>query len=69
MNKRYDLIVVGARCAGAATAMLMEKKGYKVLLLDKAEFPSDTISTHIIFPPGVELLHRWGVLDDVLDTG
>lgn len=66
MEKIYDAIIIGARCAGAPTAMLLARKGYKVLLLDKAEFPSDTISTHIIFPPGVELMGHWGLLDEVI---
>ena len=47
----YDAIVVGARCAGSPTAMLLARKGYKVLLLDKAGFPSDTLSTHYIHQP------------------
>ena len=49
----YDVIVVGARCAGSPTAMLLARKGYKVLLVDRATFPSDTLSTHIVQPPGV----------------
>src|SRR5690349_7367167 len=61
----YDAIVVGARCAGAPTAMLLARQGYKVLLLDRAGFPSDTLSTHFIQPPGVARLARWGLLDRV----
>jgi flavin-dependent dehydrogenase len=68
MNKKYDAIIIGARCAGSPTAMLLARKGYKVLLLDKAEFPSDTISTHIIFLTGVERLKRWGMLEEMLAT-
>jgi 2-polyprenyl-6-methoxyphenol hydroxylase-like FAD-dependent oxidoreductase len=45
--------------------MLLARKGYKVLLLDKATFPSDTISTHHIHQPGVERLGRWGLLDQI----
>ena len=48
----YDAIVVGARCAGSPTAMLLARKGYKVLVVDQATFPSDTISTHLDPPPG-----------------
>jgi hypothetical protein len=48
----YDAVIVGARCAGAPTAMLLARTGYQVLLLDRASFPSDTISTHIIWPHG-----------------
>jgi flavin-dependent dehydrogenase len=64
----YDAIIVGARCAGSPTAMLLAQKGYKVLLLDKAKFPSDTISTHIIWPPGTAKLKRWGLLDEIAST-
>jgi flavin-dependent dehydrogenase len=67
--KGYDAIVVGARCAGSPTAMLLARKGYKVLVVDKAAFPSDTISTHLIHPPGVAALRRWGLLDRVTATG
>ena len=49
----YDLIVVGARCAGSPLAMLLARKGYRVLLVDKATFPSDTLSTHTLAQFGV----------------
>lgn len=65
----YDAIVVGARCAGSPVAMLLARKGYRVLLLDKATFPSDTISTHLIHPPGVAALERWGLLQRLVATG
>ena len=65
----YDAIIVGARCAGAPTAMLLARKGYRVLLVDKATFPSDTISTHIIWPHGAEIMDRWGLLDRLAATG
>lgn len=61
----YDAIVVGARCAGSATAMLLARRGYKVLMVDKAGFPSDTLSTHYIHQPGVAALARWQLLDEV----
>ena len=61
----YDAIIVGARCAGSPLAMLLARKGYRVLLLDKATFPSDTISTHHIHQPGVARLKRWGLLEKV----
>jgi flavin-dependent dehydrogenase len=64
----YDAIVVGARCAGSPTAMLLARKGYRVLMVDRAAFPSDTISTHIIWPPGVARLKRWGLLNKVADS-
>src|SRR5437764_2483039 len=69
MAQEYDAIVVGARCAGAPTAMLLARKGYRVLLVDRASFPSDTLSTHMIHAPGVAALSRWGSLDRVLATG
>ena len=62
----YDAIVVGARCAGSPTAMLLARKGYRVLLLDRARFPSDILSTHYIHQPGCARLKRWGLLDRVI---
>jgi flavin-dependent dehydrogenase len=56
MNDQYDAIVVGARCAGATTAMLLARRGYRVLVVDQAKFPSDTLSTHVIHAPGVAAL-------------
>ncbi|MBA3473654.1 MAG: NAD(P)/FAD-dependent oxidoreductase [Rubrobacter sp.] len=66
---QYDAIVVGARCAGSPTAMLLARKGYNVLVVDRAKFPSDTISTHLVHPPGVAALWRWGLLDRLVATG
>jgi flavin-dependent dehydrogenase len=60
---RYDAIVVGARCAGSPTAMLLARKDHRVLLLDKATFPSDTMSTHVVHPPGAAAMRRWGLLE------
>ena len=65
----YDAIVVGARCAGSPTAMLLARAGHRVLLVDRAGFPSDTLSTHYIHQPGVARLRRWGLLDRVVATG
>ncbi|QOC90671.1 NAD(P)/FAD-dependent oxidoreductase [Micromonospora craniellae] len=65
----YDVIVVGARCAGSPTAMLLARAGHRVLLLDRARFPSDTLSTHLVHPPGVGALRRWGLLDRLIATG
>jgi flavin-dependent dehydrogenase len=65
----YDAIIVGARCAGSPTAMLLARKGYRILLVDKATFPSDTISTHILWPHGAALMDRWGLLDRLAATG
>ncbi len=65
----YDVIVVGTRAAGAATAMLLARRGLRVLAVDRSTFPSDTLSTHQIQLPGVERLQRWGLLDRIDDSG
>ncbi|MFI2351115.1 NAD(P)/FAD-dependent oxidoreductase [Streptomyces sp. NPDC019443] len=65
----FDAIVVGARCAGAPTAMLLARAGCRVLMLDRAAFPSDTLSTHLIHQPGVAALARWGLLETVRASG
>ncbi len=65
----YDVIVVGARCAGSPAAMLFARRGYRVLLLEKASFPRDKLSSHYIHQPGVALLDRWGLLDAVRASG
>lgn len=64
----YDAIVVGARCAGSPTAMLLARKGYRVLMVDRALFPSDTLSTHALRPEGAQKLKRWGLLARVAAT-
>jgi 2-polyprenyl-6-methoxyphenol hydroxylase-like FAD-dependent oxidoreductase len=69
MSRAFDAIVVGARCAGSPTAMLLARKGYRVLLVDRATFPSDTVSTHMIHHPGVAALQRWELLDRVAASG
>ena len=66
---QYDAIVIGARCAGSPTAMLLARKGYKVLVVDRATFPSDTVSTHLVHPTGMDCLSRWGLKEKVLSTG
>jgi 2-polyprenyl-6-methoxyphenol hydroxylase-like FAD-dependent oxidoreductase len=68
-DNRYDAIVVGARCAGSPTAMLLARRGHKVLVVDRATFPSDTVSTHLLHPPGVASLRRWGLLERLTATG
>ena len=61
----YDAIVIGARCAGSPTAMLLARRGYRVLLLDRCAFPNDTFRNHFIQHPGAVLLQRWGLLEQV----
>lgn len=65
----FDAIVVGARCAGAPTAMLLARAGYRVLLLDRTPYGTDTLSTHLIHQPGVAALARWGLLERVRASG
>jgi 2-polyprenyl-6-methoxyphenol hydroxylase-like FAD-dependent oxidoreductase len=69
MSQAYDAIIVGARCAGSPTAALLARKGYRVLVVDKATFPSDTVSTHVLHPLAVAALARWGLLDRLTATG
>ena len=68
MSTDYDAIVVGARCGGSPTAMLLARAGYRVLLVDRAKFPSDTMSTHLAHPPAVAALDRWGILEQLEAT-
>jgi 2-polyprenyl-6-methoxyphenol hydroxylase-like FAD-dependent oxidoreductase len=68
-GNRYDVIVVGARCAGSPAAMLLARRGYRVLVVDRARFPSDTVSTHLLHPPGVAALARWGLLERLVASG
>ena len=59
----YDAIIVGARCAGSPTAMLLARKGYRVLLVDKATFPSDVVNGYYLHQTAVARLKYWGLLD------
>lgn len=68
-HQSYDALVVGARCAGAATAMLLARKGWRVLVIDRGSYGADTISTHALMRGGVLQLHRWGVLPRLQDAG
>jgi flavin-dependent dehydrogenase len=68
-RNRHDVVIVGARVAGAATAMLLARLGHDVVVVDQASFPSDTVSTHAIARSGVVQLRRWGLLEAVLDSG
>jgi 2-polyprenyl-6-methoxyphenol hydroxylase-like FAD-dependent oxidoreductase len=65
----YDVVVVGARPAGAATAMLLARAGLRVLVVDRSRYGADTLSTHALMRGGVLQLHRWGLLDRVVDAG
>jgi 2-polyprenyl-6-methoxyphenol hydroxylase-like FAD-dependent oxidoreductase len=63
INNTYDVVIVGARCAGAATAMLLAALGLRVLVFDKSHLGTDTLSTHALMRPAVLLLRRWGISD------
>ncbi len=59
---KVDAVVVGARCAGAATALLLARAGARVLMVDRGVYGSDTTSTHALMRGAILQLHRWGVL-------
>jgi 2-polyprenyl-6-methoxyphenol hydroxylase-like FAD-dependent oxidoreductase len=69
LKSRYDAVVIGARCAGASTAMLLARRGMDVLLVDRDRRGADTLSTLALMRAGVLQLHRWGVLDRVRAEG
>jgi flavin-dependent dehydrogenase len=67
--ERFDVVVVGARVAGAATALLLARQGLRVVVVDRARRGDDTSSTHAFMRGGTALLHRWGLLDRVVAAG
>jgi 2-polyprenyl-6-methoxyphenol hydroxylase-like FAD-dependent oxidoreductase len=69
VKKRYDAIIVGARVAGAATGLLLARAGARALIVDRDIQIGDTLSTHALMRPAVELLSHWGLLDRLLDAG
>jgi flavin-dependent dehydrogenase len=56
--QHYDVIIAGARCAGAATALLLARQGARVLVLDRSRYGTDTLSTHALMRGAVVQLHR-----------
>src|SRR5262245_65792631 len=66
---KFDVVIVGARCAGAATALLLARAGARVLVVDRALQGSDTTWTHALMRGGVLQLHRWGVLPAIVEAG
>ena len=68
-TSHHDVVVVGARCAGSSTAMLLARQGLDVVVVDRATFPSDTLSTHALARGGVVQLARWGLLEAVVASG
>ena len=69
MPRKYDVVVVGGRCAGSPLAMLLAREGLSVALVEQATFPRDTLSTHIFQTSALAFLNRVGVLDAVRATG
>jgi 2-polyprenyl-6-methoxyphenol hydroxylase-like FAD-dependent oxidoreductase len=69
VTRKVDVVVVGARAAGATTAMLLARFGLDVLLVDRSRYGSDTMSTHALMRGGVMQLSRWGLLDQVIAAG
>src|SRR5512134_937876 len=68
-RRHYDVLIAGARCAGASTALLLARRGLRVLVVDPARRGSDTLSTHALMRGAVLQLHRWGLLDAVRASG
>jgi flavin-dependent dehydrogenase len=68
MRANYDVVIVGARPAGAATALLLARNGLRVLAIDRGDYATDTVSTHALMRGGVLQLLRWGVLPDIIDA-
>jgi len=66
---RYDVVVVGGRVAGAATALLLARAGVRVALIDRSRPDSDIVSTHGLMRVGVAQLSRWGLLDQITEAG
>ena len=66
---KLDAVIVGARCAGAATALLLARAGARVLLVDKSPYGSDTTSTHALMRGAILQLDRWGVLPAIVAAG
>jgi flavin-dependent dehydrogenase len=66
---RWDVLIVGARPAGAATALQLARAGLRVLVIDRARRGSDILSTHALMRGGVMLMHQWGVLKEVVAAG
>src|SRR5262245_55001239 len=69
LNQHYDAVIIGARCAGAATAMLLARRGMSVLLFDRDRRGADTLSTLAMMRAGVLQLRRWGLLEQVRAAG
>ncbi len=68
-RRHYDAVIIGARVAGASTAMLLARRGLRVLAVDRSAYGSDTLSSHALMRGAITQLHRWGVLPSVVAAG
>jgi 2-polyprenyl-6-methoxyphenol hydroxylase-like FAD-dependent oxidoreductase len=68
-SETCDVLIVGARCAGASAAMLLARAGLKVLVLERQDAGTDTLSTHALMRTAVQLLARWGLAESLLAAG
>ncbi len=68
-SETFDVVIVGARCAGASAAMLLARAGLKVVVLERQDAGTDTLSTHALMRTAVQLLARWGLAGTLLDAG
>jgi 2-polyprenyl-6-methoxyphenol hydroxylase-like FAD-dependent oxidoreductase len=68
-GEHYDVIIVGARCAGASLATMLARAGLKVVVVEQATFPRTTLSSHLMEADGLDFLRRIGVLEEVQRTG
>jgi len=69
LKSHYDAVIIGARCAGAATALLLARRGLSVLVVDRDQRGADTLSTLALMRAGVLQLYRWNLLDQVRQAG
>lgn len=66
---QYDVVIVGARCAGSSTGMLLARRGYRVCVVDRASFPSDALSTHVMTGDSASRMAKWGLLPALAASG
>ena len=69
MHTSFDVVIVGARAAGAARALLLARRGHRVLLIDRDRLPSDIARGHFVYRDGPRRLHSWGLLEPVIASG
>lgn len=69
MAERFDVVVVGARCAGSPLAASLARRGLRVAVVERARFPRDTLSTHMFQAQALAFLDRLGVIGAVRATG